>query len=109
MLRKDVRYATEPDTLKVKSVRPAEDRGTCSLPSLQEYVHSATGPDTMKQELAGPVEVADGLYFKEKEKITSEKPLSEVKSKINALQQRASQKAPQDLPATLDFPFALPG
>jgi hypothetical protein len=30
------------------------------------------GPDTMKQELAGSVEVADGLYFKEKEKITSE-------------------------------------
>jgi hypothetical protein len=35
MLRKNVLFATEPGMLKVESVKPVEDRGTCSLPSLQ--------------------------------------------------------------------------
>jgi hypothetical protein len=35
MLRKNVLFATEPDMLKMEYVKPAEDRGTFSLPSLQ--------------------------------------------------------------------------
>jgi hypothetical protein len=62
MLRKDAPCAMEPDMLKAKSVRHAEDRGTCSLPSLQEYVHSATGQEILKTEPAEPAEEVDGLY-----------------------------------------------
>lgn len=35
MPQRDVLYVAEQDMLKVESVKPAEDRGTCSLPSLQ--------------------------------------------------------------------------
>lgn len=35
MLRKNALFAAEPGMMKVESVKPAEDRGTCSLPSLQ--------------------------------------------------------------------------
>jgi hypothetical protein len=37
-LRKNALFATEPEMLNVESVKLAEGRGMCSLPSLQEYV-----------------------------------------------------------------------
>jgi len=47
-LRKDALFATEPGMLKVESVKLAEDRGMCSLLSLQEYAIYAAGPVVWK-------------------------------------------------------------
>jgi hypothetical protein len=47
-LRKNALFAAEPGMLKVEFVNLAEDRGMCSLPSLQEYVIYAAGQETWK-------------------------------------------------------------